>query len=38
MIGFGGAMAGSPVWEVKLRRIEKIEGKWCLGLRWLPFN
>ncbi len=32
MIGFGCEMAGSPVWEAKLRHIEKIEGKWCLGL------
>ncbi len=34
VIGFGSAMAGSPVWEAKWRCIKKIEGKWCLGLRW----
>ena len=32
MVGFGGAMAGLPVWGAKKRRIEKIENHGALDL------
>ncbi len=36
MVGFGGAMAGLPVWGTKKRRIEKQRDGLGSGLRWLP--
>jgi hypothetical protein len=38
VVGFGGAMAGSPVWGDEKRRIEKQRDGRGLGLRWPPFN
>jgi hypothetical protein len=38
MIGFGGAMAGLPVWGAKKRRIEEQRDGQGSGLRWPPFD
>ncbi len=34
VVGFGSAMAGSPVMGAKWRHIKKIERLRCIGLRW----
>ena len=38
VVGFGGAMAGLPVWVAKMRLIEKQRDGRDLGLRWPPIN
>jgi hypothetical protein len=38
MVGFGGAMAGLPVWGTEKRSIEKQRDGRGLGLRWPPFD
>ena len=38
MVGFGGAMAGLPVWGTKKRHIKKKRETWCVGHKWLPFS
>jgi len=38
MVGFGGAMAGLPVWGAEKRRIKKQRDGRGSGLRWPPFD
>jgi hypothetical protein len=38
MVGFGGVMAGLPVWGAEKRRIKKQRDGRGSGLRWPPFD
>jgi hypothetical protein len=38
MVGFGGAMAGLPVWGAEKRRIKKQRDGQGSGHRWPPFD